>query len=155
MRVEGRGGPRWRHITIIYVELSSWSTAVCRRNAQLSWRPQTRLLSFAEVPRIARGAFTCHGVVLLLQRGGVDDAPEEAPVADGVLLPLVALVQQLVVQEEQLAAQRVKLIQRSRAWGRQKNAFSRDLMLDTQAEQQSQAPEQPAFIKKKKKKKGG
>lgn len=56
---------------------------------------------------------TCHGVVLLLQRCGVDDAPEEAPVADGVLLPLVALVQQLVVQQEQLAAQRVELIQ----WG--------------------------------------
>lgn len=56
---------------------------------------------------------TCHGVVLLLQRCGVDDAPEEAPVADGMLLPLVALVQQLVVQQEQLAAQRVELVQ----WG--------------------------------------
>lgn len=58
---------------------------------------------------------TCHSVVLLLQCSGVDDASEEAPVADGVLLPLVALVQQLVVQQEQLAAQRVKLVQRSRA----------------------------------------
>lgn len=64
---------------------------------------------------------TCHGVVLLLQRCGVDDAPEEAPVADGVLLPLVALVQQLVVQQEQLAAQRVELVQWGGAcqdWGR-------------------------------------
>lgn len=59
-----------------------------------------------------RSQGTCHGVVLLLQRRGVDDAPEEAPVADGVLLPLVALVQQLVVQQEQLAAQRVELVQR-------------------------------------------
>lgn len=57
--------------------------------------------------------FTCHGIVLLFQRSGVDDAPEEASVADSVLLPLVALVQQLVMQEKQLAAQRVKLIQRS------------------------------------------
>lgn len=65
----------------------------------------------------ASAVFTCHGVVVLLQRGGVDDAPEEAAVADGVLFPLVAFVQQLVVQEEQLAAQRVKLIQRSRACG--------------------------------------
>lgn len=65
--------------------------------------------------------FTCHGVVLLLQRSGVDDASEEAAVANGVLLPLVALVQQLVVQEEQLAAQRVKLIHRSRAWGSPNN----------------------------------
>lgn len=55
---------------------------------------------------------TCHGVVLLLQGGGVDDASEEASVADGVLLPLVALIQQLVVQQEQLAAQCVKLVQR-------------------------------------------
>lgn len=70
--------------------------------------------------------FTCHGIVLLFQRSGVDDAPEEASVADSVLLPLVALVQQLVVQEEQLAAQRVKLIQRSRAWGsRSNNIFNR------------------------------
>lgn len=65
--------------------------------------------------------FTCHGIVLLFQRSGVDDAPEETSVADSVLLPLVALVQQLVVQEEQLAAQRVKLIQRSRAWGSHNN----------------------------------
>lgn len=65
--------------------------------------------------------FTCHGIVLLFQRSGVDDAPEEASVADSVLLPLVALVQQLVVQEEQLAAQRVELIQRSRAWGSHDN----------------------------------
>lgn len=56
-----------------------------------------------------------HGIVLLLQRGGVDDASEEASVADGVLLPLVALVQQLVVQQEQLAAQRVELVQGGRA----------------------------------------
>lgn len=60
-----------------------------------------------------KGAQTCHGIVLLLQRGGVDDASEEAAVADGVLLPLVALKQQLVVQQEQLAAQRVELIERS------------------------------------------
>lgn len=64
---------------------------------------------------------TRHSVVLLLQRRGVDDASEEASVADGVLLPLVALVQQLVVQQEQLAAQRVKLVQRSRAWGGRDN----------------------------------
>lgn len=56
---------------------------------------------------------TCHSVVLLLQGSGVDDASEEASVTDGVLLPLVALIQQLVVQQEQLAAQRVKLVQRS------------------------------------------
>lgn len=56
---------------------------------------------------------TYHSVVLLLQGSGVDDASEEASVTDGVLLPLVALVQQLVVQQEQLAAQRVKLVQRS------------------------------------------
>lgn len=56
---------------------------------------------------------TCHSVVLLLQGSGVDDASEEASVTDSVLLPLVALVQQLVVQQEQLAAQRVKLVQRS------------------------------------------
>lgn len=60
---------------------------------------------------------TCHSAVLLLQCGGVDDASEEASVADCVLLPLVAFIQQLVVQQEQLAAQRVKLVQRSRAWG--------------------------------------
>lgn len=58
-----------------------------------------------------------HSVVLLLQCSGIDDASEEASVADGVLLPLVALVQQLVVQQEQLAAQRVELVQRSRTWG--------------------------------------
>lgn len=58
---------------------------------------------------------TCHCIVLLLQRGGVDDASEQPSVADSVLLPLVALVQQLVVQQEQLAAQRVELVQRSRA----------------------------------------
>lgn len=40
-----------------------------------------------------------HGVVLLLQRSGVDDAAKEAAVADRVLLPLVALKQQLVVQQ--------------------------------------------------------
>lgn len=76
---------------------------------------------FTKLVRDRVAVFTCHGVVLLLQRGGVDDAPEEASVADSVLLPLVALVQQLVVQEEQLAAQRVKLIQRSRAWGSHNN----------------------------------
>lgn len=59
---------------------------------------------------------TCHGVVLLLQRCGIDDASEEASVANSVLLPLVALVQQLVVQQKQLATQRVKLVQWSRAW---------------------------------------
>lgn len=64
---------------------------------------------------------TCHSVVLLLQCSGVDDASKEASVADSVLLPLVALVQQLVVQQEQLAAQRVKLVQRSGAWGGHKN----------------------------------
>lgn len=68
-----------------------------------------------------RACKTRHGVVLLLQRSGVDDASEEASVADGMLLPLVALVQQLVVQQEQLAAQRVKLVQRSRAWGDRRN----------------------------------
>lgn len=84
---------------------------------------------FSELTRIMRdrvAVFTCHGVVLLLQCSGVDDASEEASVADSVLFPLVALVQQLVVQEEQLAAQRVKLIQRSRAWGsHNNNAFNR------------------------------
>lgn len=58
-----------------------------------------------------------HSVVLLLQRSGIDDASEEASVADGVLLPLVALVQQLVMQQEQLAAQRVKFVHRSGACG--------------------------------------
>lgn len=79
---------------------------------------------FSELTRITRdrvAVFTCHGIVLLLQCSGVDDAPEEASVADSVLFPLVALVQQLVVQEEQLAAQRVKLIQGSRAWGSHSN----------------------------------
>lgn len=66
-------------------------------------------------------AVSYHGVVLLLQCGGVDDAPEEASVADGVLLPLVALIQQLVVQQEQLATQRVQLVQWSRTWGRRRN----------------------------------
>lgn len=82
------------------------------------------LVDFSEFTRIMRDSvavFTHHGIVLLLQRGGVDDAPEEASVADSVLFPLVALVQQLVVQEEQLAAQRVKLIHRSRAWGSRNN----------------------------------
>lgn len=60
---------------------------------------------------------TCHSVVLLLQCSGIDDASEEPSVADCVLLPLVALVQQLVVQQEQLAAQSVKLVQWSGAWG--------------------------------------
>lgn len=60
---------------------------------------------------------TRHGVVLLLQCGGVYNSPEEAPVADGVLLPLIALIQQLVVQQEQLAAQCVELVQGRRAWG--------------------------------------
>ena len=53
-----------------------------------------------------------HGIVLLLERGGVDDAPQQPAVADGVLLALVPLEQQLVVQQEQLAAQRVQFVQR-------------------------------------------
>lgn len=80
--------------------------------------------------------FTCHGIVLLFQRGGVDDAPEEASVADSVLLPLVALVQQLVVQEEQLAAQRVELIQRSRAWGSHNNHIFNRIACVTHKQQQ-------------------
>lgn len=81
-------------------------------------------MDFGELMRITReriAMFTRHGIVLLLQRSGVDDASEEASVANGVLFPLVALVQQLVVKEEQLAAQRVKLIHRSRAWGSHNN----------------------------------
>lgn len=56
-----------------------------------------------------------HGVVLLLECGGVDDATQQPAVADGVLLALVTLIQQLVVQQEQLAAQRVQFVQRRRA----------------------------------------
>ena len=55
-----------------------------------------------------------HGDVLLLQRGGVDDASQQAAVPDGVLLPLVALVLQLAVQQQQLAAQRLQLVLRRR-----------------------------------------
>lgn len=79
---------------------------------------------FSVLTRLTRDSvavFTCHSIVLLFQRSGVDDAPEEASVADSVLFPLVALIQQLVMQEKQLAAQRVKLIQRSRAWGSHNN----------------------------------
>lgn len=51
-----------------------------------------------------------HGDALLLQRGGVDDAPQQPAVSDGVLLPLEALVLQLTVHQQQLAAQRIKLL---------------------------------------------
>lgn len=94
---------------------------MCIHDSRLIWCTSARC-------RI--GAFTCHGIVLLLQCSGVDDASEEAAVADSVLFPLVALVQQLVVQEEQLAAQRVKLIHRSRAWGsHNNNVFNRTICL--------------------------
>lgn len=70
----------------------------------------------AAVSNLDKGVVrTHHGVVLLLQRRGIDDASQEASVADGMLLPLVALIQQLVVQQEQLATQRVELVQRSGA----------------------------------------
>lgn len=46
-----------------------------------------------------------HGDALLLQRRGVDDAPQQPTVPDGVLLPLEALVLQLTVHQQQLAAQ--------------------------------------------------
>lgn len=51
-----------------------------------------------------------HGHALLLQRGGVDDSSQEPAVPDGVLLPLEALVLQLAVHQQQLAAQGRKLL---------------------------------------------
>lgn len=51
-----------------------------------------------------------HGYTLLLQRGGVDDPPQKPAVSDGVLLPLKTLVLQLTVDQQQLAAQRLKLL---------------------------------------------
>lgn len=51
-----------------------------------------------------------HGVVLLLQRSGVDDTAEQAAVAQCVLLSFVPLIQQMVVQEQQLTAQKRQLI---------------------------------------------
>lgn len=51
-----------------------------------------------------------HGHALLLQRGGIDDSSQEPAVSDGVLLPLEALVLQLAVHQQQLAAQGLKLL---------------------------------------------
>ena len=47
---------------------------------------------------------------MLLQRGGLDDLPQQAAVPHGVLLPLVALVLQLAVDQQQLAAQHLELV---------------------------------------------
>ena len=49
---------------------------------------------------------------MLFHGSGVDDAAEQTAVADGVLLSLVALVQELVVEQQHLTAQRVQLVQR-------------------------------------------
>lgn len=66
-----------------------------------------------------------HGSVVLLQSRGFDDFAQEAAVAQRVLLPLEALVQQLVVQQKQLVPQGVNLIRGGRTCsGRQKRLLS-------------------------------
>lgn len=77
------------------------------------WKAQTTVC-YSDLRSATLLMRTDHGVVLLFECGGVDDASQEASVADGVLLSLVALVQQLVVQQEQLAPQHVELVRWSR-----------------------------------------
>lgn len=74
-----------------------------------------------------------HGSVVLLQGRGFDDLAQEAAVAQRVLLPLEALVQQLVVQQEQLVPQGVNLIRGGRTCsGRQRRSLSCSLCFDFQ-----------------------
>lgn len=51
-----------------------------------------------------------HGDALLLQRGGADDAAQEAPVPDGMLLTFEALVLQLSLRQLQASPQRLRLL---------------------------------------------
>lgn len=86
----------------------SWGLAARREPPRRAGRgagPRARPLTHR--PLAAR---THHGGVVLLQGGCPDRPAEEPPVADGVLLPLEALVQQLVVQQEQLVAEGADLI---------------------------------------------
>lgn len=51
-----------------------------------------------------------HGDTVLLQRGGVDDLPQQTAVSDSVLLAFETLVLQLTVDQQQLTPQRLKLL---------------------------------------------